>query len=129
MSTQGRILLALAALSLLCATAGGAAASHLLNALDERTARAFGTAVDFQFFHGLGVFVVTLAAERYPGRRALRLAAWLLILGTVLFCGSIYATAFGAPAVIGSAAPTGGIAFMAGWIAVAAAMIPGEPRR
>jgi uncharacterized membrane protein YgdD (TMEM256/DUF423 family) len=124
MSLHARVLLCLAALSLLCATIGGAAASHALSALDERALRAFGTAVDFQFFHGLGIVAVTLVAERHAGRRGLWLTAWLLVAGTVLFCGSIYATTFGAPGVIGSAAPAGGIAFMAGWLLFALAMLP-----
>jgi len=128
MSISAKILFCLAGLSLLCATIGGAAASHALTALDERTLRAFGTAVDFQFFHGLGLIAVVLAAERYPARKGLWLCAWLLVVGTVLFCGSIYATTFGAPAAIGSAAPTGGIAFMAGWLVFAISMVRGDGR-
>jgi uncharacterized membrane protein YgdD (TMEM256/DUF423 family) len=126
MSMHGRVMLAVAGLSLLCATIGGAAASHALSHLDAAALRAFGTAVDFQFFHGLGLIGVTVAAERYPHRRALRLCAWLLVAGTVLFCGSIYATSFGAPAAIGSLAPAGGIALMAAWLVLAVAMIPAD---
>jgi uncharacterized membrane protein YgdD (TMEM256/DUF423 family) len=39
--------------------------------------------------------------------------------GIVLFCGSIYARALGAPGGIVSAAPYGGIAFMLAWLASA----------
>jgi uncharacterized membrane protein YgdD (TMEM256/DUF423 family) len=46
-------------------------------------------------------------------------AAWLMLAGTVLFCGSIYARAFGAPPGIVGVAPYGGIAFMVGWLAFA----------
>ncbi len=118
MPTQGRLLLSLAALSLLCATIAGALGAHAL-ALDERALRSFSTAVQFQFFHGLGVIAITLAGLRGFDNRLLWIAAWLLVAGTVLFCGSIYAQTFGAPAFVGAAAPYGGVAFMLGWLAFA----------
>lgn len=129
MSVHARVLLIVAALSLLCATIGGAAASHALSTLDERALRAFSTAVDFQFFHGLGLIAVTIAADRHPARRGLWLCAWLLVAGTLLFCGSIYATTFGAPAAVGAAAPIGGVAFMAAWLVLAIAMVPADRAR
>ena len=118
MPTQGRLLLSLAALSLLCVTIAGALGAHAL-ALDERALRSFSTAVQFQYFHGLGVIGITLAGLRGFGNRLLWIAAWLLIAGTVLFCGSIYARGLGAPALVGAIAPVGGIAFMLGWLAFA----------
>jgi uncharacterized membrane protein YgdD (TMEM256/DUF423 family) len=123
MTTQSRWLLCFAGLSLLCAAVGGAAASHALTALDEPALEAFATAVDFQFFHGLGLIGIVLVGDRGTGGRLIWLAAWLLVAGTLLFCGSIYATTFGAPDVVGSAAPTGGIAFMAGWLIFAVAVV------
>ena len=118
MSTENRALFCIGALSLLIATIAGALASHALTGLDARTLHSFEIAVQFEFFHGLGILAVTLAGARYGGL-AIRLAAWLLVAGTVLFCGGIYATSLGAPAAIGLAAPVGGIAFMAAWLLVA----------
>jgi uncharacterized membrane protein YgdD (TMEM256/DUF423 family) len=126
MSAQSKTLLCVAALSLLIATLGGAAASHALTGLDERVLDAFRTAVDFQFFHGLGVLGIVALRDRYAQPVASRVAAWLLVAGIVLFCGSIYATTFGAPDWIGSAAPIGGISFMAGWLMFAFAVAFGK---
>ena len=122
MSFAARILLCIAGLSLLCATIAGAAASHAL-VLDERGLRAFGSAVDFQFFHGLGIIGVALVAERARLRAPLLIAAWLFVAGTVLFCGSLYATSLGAASGLTALAPVGGIAFMAGWLLFAFAAI------
>ncbi len=47
-------------------------------------------------------------------------AAWLFVVGTVLFCSSIYARTFGAAPGIVRIAPYGGVAFMLGWLAFAA---------
>ena len=118
MSIENRALLSIGALSLLIATIAGALASHALTALDAHTLHSFEIAVQFQFFHGLGLIALTLIGAR-QSPLALRLAAWLLVAGTVLFCGSIYATSLGAPALIGRAAPVGGIAFMLAWLFVA----------
>ena len=119
MSTESRLLLCLAGTFLLIATIGGAVASHVLTGLDASALHSFETAVDFQFFHGLGLIGVVLVRSRIGGR-LLRVAAWLLVAGTVLFCGSIYAVTFGAARGLLSAAPYGGVALMLGWLTFAA---------
>jgi uncharacterized membrane protein YgdD (TMEM256/DUF423 family) len=113
---EGRVLLGIGGFSLLVATIGGAVGAHVLTNLDERSLRAFDSAVQFQFFQGLGVLAMTLAADRGFGGRGTRIAAWLLVAGTILFCGSIYATTFGAPRAVLSLAPYGGVGLMAAWL-------------
>ena len=68
----------------------------------------------------MGLIGVTLVGLHGIGGRALWLAAWLIVAGTVLFCGSIYVATFGAPHSIEAAAPYGGVAFMLGWLVFAA---------
>jgi uncharacterized membrane protein YgdD (TMEM256/DUF423 family) len=114
--TEGRLLLAIGGLSLLLATIAGAVGAHVLTGLDDRALHAFDSAVQFQFFQGLGLLAMTLAAERGFGGRGTRVAAWLLVAGTVLFCGSIYATTFGAPHAVLGLAPYGGVGLMAAWL-------------
>jgi hypothetical protein len=61
MHSQAKVLLSLAAVSLLVATIAGAVGTHALP-LDEQALRSFETAVRFQFFHGLGVIALVLVA-------------------------------------------------------------------
>ena len=120
MNTTSRILLALAAAMLLLATVLGAYGAHALaTVLPPARLSAYGTAVDYQFYHGLGLLAVALLTDRYPQRGAFRLAALLLVAGIVLFCGALYATSFGAPAAVGLAAPIGGTALMLAWLTLA----------
>jgi uncharacterized membrane protein YgdD (TMEM256/DUF423 family) len=119
LSTEARLLLCVAGLLLLDATIGGAVASHVLTNLDERERRSFDTAVDFEFFHTLGLIGVVLVAERLGPSLWLRAAAWLLVAGIVVFCGSIAAVTFGAPRGVLALAPYGGVALMAAWLAFA----------
>jgi uncharacterized membrane protein YgdD (TMEM256/DUF423 family) len=118
-STENRLLLCIAGLLLLDATIGGAVASHVLTNLDERSQHSFDTAVEFEFFHALGLIGVVLVADRVGATLWLRAAAWLIVVGVVLFCGSIALVTFGAPRGLLALAPYGGIALMAAWLAFA----------
>ena len=118
-STEARLLLCIAGLMLLEATIGGAVASHVLTNLDEHSRRSFDTAVGFEFFHALGLIGVVLVADRVGATLWLRATAWLIVVGVVLFCGSIYLVTFGAPRAVLSVAPYGGVALMAAWLAFA----------
>jgi uncharacterized membrane protein YgdD (TMEM256/DUF423 family) len=113
-------LLSAAGLSLLVATIAGAVGSHALPLADEQSLRSFETAVHFQFFHGLGIVAITLVGLTGRAGQLRAAAAWLMLAGTLLFCGSIYARTLGAPPGIVSVAPYGGVAFMIGWLAFAA---------
>ena len=82
----------------------------------------WGTAVQYHFWHALGVIAIGLAASQLPGAWV-RAAGWLLIAGTALFSGSLYGLALGAPRSLGAVAPVGGALLIAGWLAFAAAVI------
>jgi uncharacterized membrane protein YgdD (TMEM256/DUF423 family) len=138
MQNHAKVLLSLAAVSLLAATIAGAVGSHALPLADEQALRSFETAVRFQFFHGLGVIAVTLVGLDGHGGRLRAAAAWLMLGGAALFCGSIYARTLGAPSGIVTAAPYGGVAFMAAWLSFGASVwlrgaaappTPAEPPR
>jgi len=53
----------------------------------------------------------------------MRVAGWLLVAGIVLFSGTLYALALGAPRSAGMVTPLGGLAFILGWIAFAIGVI------
>jgi uncharacterized membrane protein YgdD (TMEM256/DUF423 family) len=119
MTLSHRILLVSGALALLLAVMLGAYGSHgLQGSLPAGAWSAYQTAVEYQLFHGLGLIVTVLIAQRTPASKLINASSWLLLSGIILFCGSIYATSFGAPESIGSLAPLGGSAFMLGWLAL-----------
>jgi uncharacterized membrane protein YgdD (TMEM256/DUF423 family) len=126
MRNQTRLLLSVSGISLLAATIAGAVGSHALTFADAQALRSFETAVQFQFFHGLGVVAIVLVGLAGRAGIVRAAAAWLMLAGTVLFCGSIYARALGAtPGIVGMA-PYGGVAFMVGWLAFAMSPWLGE---
>lgn len=109
--------IALGALSGALTVGLGAFGAH---ALKERLAAdelaIWSTAVQYQGLHALALVAFGLLAER---ARVSALAGWLFLLGTLFFSGSLYALALGAPRWCGAITPLGGIALIAGWLALA----------
>ncbi len=103
----------------------GAYGAHGLSEVAAaRDVAVWRTAVRFQFWHVLALGLVALSAG---GGRSRGVAAWAFAAGIVLFCGSLYALALGAPRAVGFATPAGGVAFVVGWVALGIAL--GRPRR
>jgi uncharacterized membrane protein YgdD (TMEM256/DUF423 family) len=126
-TTLSRILMALAAVFMALATGLGAYASHGLDAvLDAAALATFKTAVDYQFFHSLGLIGVCLYGERRPASRVLALAAGVMAAGIVLFCGGVYASSLDGPGWLSGLAPVGGVGLIGSWCLVAVAVI-GKP--
>lgn len=118
-----RRLLATAAVLLAAATLLGALAAHALpQRLSSSELHVFDIGVRYHFYGALGLLGIGLTA-RSVDSRLVRLAGWLVAAGVVLFCGSLYWLAFGAPWVIGFATPLGGISFTAAWIVFAVAVL------
>ena len=119
-----RFLIAFAAFALAVATGLGAWASHAADAvLDAAAVESFTTAVDYQFFHALGLLALGLLVDRKPRAPLLGLAGIAIAAGIVLFSGGVYASSLGGPAWIGSLAPAGGICLILAWTAVAASVL------
>jgi uncharacterized membrane protein YgdD (TMEM256/DUF423 family) len=117
--SSGRIL-AIAGVLLALATVFGAFGAHALKAhLSPDRLEVYETAVRYHFFHALGLLGVGLALRTIDSS-PLRWAAMLLVIGIVLFSGSLYALTFGAPRPMGIVTPVGGLALIAGWICFAA---------
>jgi uncharacterized membrane protein YgdD (TMEM256/DUF423 family) len=120
-----RLFLALGAVSAFVSVAAGAFGAH---ALRERLAPdllvVFETGARYQMYHALGLVAVAWGAQRWPGA-ATTAAGWLLVAGTLLFSGSLYALALSGLRALGAVTPFGGLAFLAGWACLAWAAIRG----
>lgn len=115
MTAVVRCCLILAALSGLLSVIAGAFAAHGM--ANPVTAEWVKTGASYEMTHALAVFACVFVAQ-LGGRRAM-VAAGLFLAGAVLFSGSLYAVALGAPKALAAATPVGGLLFMAGWIVLA----------
>jgi uncharacterized membrane protein YgdD (TMEM256/DUF423 family) len=108
----------LGAVSGLLAVAAGAFGAHAMRArLSADLLAAFETGARYQMYHALALLVVAWAATRWPGP-PMRAAGWLFVAGTVIFSGSLYLLALTGARGFGAVTPVGGLAFLAGWLAL-----------
>lgn len=110
----GSILMALA-------VAAGAFGAHgLRSRLDAYSLSVYEKAVFYHFIHAIGILLIALLARAdsiSPAGQGR--AAGLLLVGILIFSGSLYALSISGVRILGAITPIGGIAFIAGWLLLA----------
>lgn len=110
-----RIWMMLAAVSGFVAVAVGAFAAHGVS--DPAAKELLKTGASYGFMHSVATFAC--ATFMQIGARRARFAPACFLPGVVLFSGSLYALAAGAPRWVGAITPIGGLLFLAGWMILA----------
>lgn len=102
----------------------GAFAAHAVrDSLSIKMLSVFHTAVDYHLYHALGLIIVGLLISQRPNNLLLNASVVTMLMGLVIFCGSLYALSLSGLTWIGMMTPFGGIAFMVSWILVLFAFI------
>ncbi len=115
-----RFFLAAGALSAALAVMLGAFGAHALRGrLPADLLVIYQTASQYHVYHALGLLAVGLLAMHLPTSGALRWSGWLMLLGTVLFSGSLYVLAVTGQRWLGAITPLGGTAWIAAWLLLA----------
>jgi len=118
-----RVWLLLAAINGALAVLCGAFAAHgLKSRLSADMLGVFDTGARYHLTHALAMGLAAFAARGAAAKRA-NTAAALFLTGIVLFCGSLYLLALRGITTFGLITPLGGLAFVAGWLALAAASV------
>jgi uncharacterized membrane protein YgdD (TMEM256/DUF423 family) len=103
----------------------GAFGAHALRGrLDGYLMGVYEKAVFYHFIHALGILIVSLLPKL--GVTSETSAGWvcgLLLAGIAIFSGSLYLLALTGNRVLGAITPVGGACFIAGWIALACAVM------
>lgn len=112
--------IAVAATALVLAVLFGAFGAHALRGrLSPDSLAVYRTAVDYHFWHGLGLLGVGTLMIAWPKSTRLAWVAGFLIVGLLLFCGGLYLLALGGPPWLGALAPVGGVSFVVAWALLA----------
>lgn len=100
------------------AVAMGAFGAHgLRDRLDAYSMTIYEKAVFYHFVHALGILLVALLGRTMAITPAAQSrVAWLLLIGIIVFSGSLYALAITGVKILGAITPIGGLAFIIGWI-------------
>ena len=80
----------------------------------------WNTAAHYHLAHALALGLVAYLASR-TSSSAIPVAAVSFVLGTALFSGSLYVMTLTGVRWLGAVTPLGGLAFLVGWAAIAAA--------
>jgi uncharacterized membrane protein YgdD (TMEM256/DUF423 family) len=103
------------------AIAAGAFGAHALaTRLSPERLTTWETAARYHMYGALSVVLVALAPPRFSSS-LLWAAGSILVVGTLIFGGTVYALALGGPRWLGAITPLGGLALIAGWVLVAMA--------
>ena len=109
------LIIIIASASALLAVSVGAFGAH--GASSEQAKAWIVTGSQQHMAHSLAMFVAAFVAAQ-GGKRAV-LSVPLFGFGIVLFSGSLYALALGAPKIVAMLVPVGGVSFMIGWCVLA----------
>ncbi len=101
------------------AVAAGAFGAHLLaGRITLADADIYQTAVYYQAIHA-AVLVALGSLKGHIMPALLNATSWAMALGTILFCGSLYAMALGSTDAVGLVTPIGGGLLLLGWLLLA----------
>lgn len=80
----------------------------------------YQTGVQYHMMHAIGLILVGILSQWLPSG-TLNWAGWLMLLGTILFSGSLYLLGVTGDKWLGAITPIGGVLFLVAWILVALA--------
>lgn len=113
----------IAAINLAVAVVLGAFGAHgLKNRASVEQLGWWHTATEYFFYHALGLLALGVLTKILP-ELSFKLSAACLQLGIIIFCGSLYLMALGAPRWFGAITPIGGLAMILGWLGLAWIMV------
>lgn len=117
-----KLFLILGSLNALIGVALGAFGAHgLKTRVVPEMLTVWNTAVQYHLVHALGLLLIGILCQLMPAAPLVKAAGWMLLLGVVLFSGSLYALVLTGTKPLGIITPFGGIAFLMGWLLLAIA--------
>jgi uncharacterized membrane protein YgdD (TMEM256/DUF423 family) len=99
-----------AVLALLAVAFGAFGAHALREIVTPERLQTFETGVRYQMYHALALLVMSVLPLKHYR------AAWLLLIGTLIFSGSLYLLVLTGIGVFGAITPLGGVLQIIGWV-------------
>ena len=121
---MAKFFLLFAAINGMIAVILGAFGAHALkNSISASLLSAYQTGIQYHFIHVLALVGLALFILRLPSAVAVPLplivTGYLWMVGVMLFSGSLYGIAIGAPSWFGPITPLGGLLLIMGWLSFA----------
>ncbi|WP_456273002.1 DUF423 domain-containing protein [Bacillus sp. AK031] len=95
----------------------GAFGAHALEGkISQKYIDTWNTGVLYQMFHSIGILIVGVLAGNIAASSLLNWSGWLMLIGIILFSGSLYILSLSGIKVLGAITPLGGVAFLIAWV-------------
>jgi uncharacterized membrane protein YgdD (TMEM256/DUF423 family) len=119
-----KVFIILGALNAFLAVALGAFGAHGLEGkLEPKYLETWKTGVTYQMFHATGLLIIAVLLGKLPANSLLSWSGWLMVIGIILFSGSLYVLSVTKISILGAVTPFGGLAFLVAWILLIVAAV------
>ncbi|HEY4553685.1 MAG TPA: DUF423 domain-containing protein [Bacillaceae bacterium] len=107
----------LGAINAFLAVGLGAFGAHALEGkLEPKYLEVWKTGVTYQMFHALGLIAIGILSGNVQASSLLGWSGWAMLIGIILFSGSLYVLSISGIRVLGAITPFGGVAFLISWV-------------
>jgi uncharacterized membrane protein YgdD (TMEM256/DUF423 family) len=100
---------------------GAHALKTKLTAMDTLTV--YQTGVQYHMIHAIALILIALLSDKLGSHSLVTVSGWSLLIGIILFSGSLYVLSISGIKILGAITPLGGVAFLLGWILLAVAAL------
>lgn len=112
-----KVFIIIGAINAFLAVALGAFGAHgLANKLEPKYLEIWKTGVTYQMFHAFGILAVGLLLGKVANSALFTWSGWLMLIGIILFSGSLYVLSVTKISILGAITPLGGVGFLAAWV-------------
>ncbi|MFD1708689.1 DUF423 domain-containing protein [Siminovitchia sediminis] len=112
-----KLFIIIGAINALLAVGLGAFGAHGLEGkVEPKYLDTWETAVKYQMYHALGIIAIGLLSGHVSASSLLNWSGWLMLIGIIIFSGSLYALTLSGIKILGAITPIGGVAFLVAWV-------------
>ncbi|MCM3574998.1 MULTISPECIES: DUF423 domain-containing protein [Mesobacillus] len=112
-----KLFILIGAINAFLAVGLGAFGAHGLEGkVEPKYLETWKTGVTYQMFHATGILIIGILLGKLPASALLSWSGWLMLIGIVLFSGSLYVLSVTKISVLGAITPLGGLSFLAAWV-------------
>ncbi|MGM0901445.1 MAG: DUF423 domain-containing protein [Bacillota bacterium] len=112
-----KLFIIIGAVNAFLAVALGAFGAHGLEGkVPAKYLETWQTGVTYQMFHAVGILIIGVLLGNIPATSLLSWSGWLMLIGIILFSGSLYVLTLTQISVLGAITPLGGVSFLVAWV-------------
>ncbi|RSK57548.1 DUF423 domain-containing protein [Bacillus canaveralius] len=112
-----KLFIIIGAINAFLSVALGAFGAHGLEGrIEPKYLETWKTGVTYQMFHAAGLLIVAILLGKVPASSLLTWSGWLMLIGIILFSGSLYVLSVTRIGMLGAITPFGGLSFLAAWL-------------